>query len=143
LREELVDLARTLNIEKRVTFAGLVRDTAGLLKQSDIFVLSSAYEGMPNCLLEAMAMGLGVISTDCSPSIREIIQDERDGLIVPPSDVEALAYAMDRLLSDDEERARYGRRALEVRERFSLEKIMPMWEEVLEKVCPQAWGARA
>lgn len=138
-REHLQTFAGDLGIADRVRFAGRCHEPATILKEADLFVLSSRYEGFPNALLEAMACQLPVVSTDCSGGgPREIIRNGVDGVLVPPEDVAALADAMDRLIVNADERHRLGRGALEVIERFSLERIMMIWGETLTSACRTA-----
>jgi glycosyltransferase involved in cell wall biosynthesis len=64
-----------------------------------------------------------------------------DGLLIPPEDVNALAKGMDRLMSNPLERQRLGTSAMEVAERFSIEKIMSMWDELVAHACRRGLGA--
>lgn len=131
LRQELIALRDRLGLTNIVNFSGQIKNPFSVIKQANIFVLSSEYEGFPNSLLEAMACGIAVISFDCPSGPRNIIRHGVDGLLVPPLDVEGLANAIDRLLSDDTERRRLAQNALEVRNKYALDKIMEMWNRAI------------
>lgn len=133
-RSELENLRDNLDLTHQVILPGVISNPFPLLKQSKFFVLSSRFEGFGNVLIEAMACGLPVISTDCPSGPREIIRDGVDGILVPNENISALAAAMDHLMSDEQERQRLAAHAPEGVTRFSLEKIVGMWEVLFNEV---------
>ena len=132
-RPSLQKLAIKFGLKSRIRLDTVTKEPEKVLRNSDLFVLSSRYEGFPMVLLEAMACGLPVISFDCPSGPREMIRDGIDGVLVPPDDVEALAKAMDSLMGDQQKRRRLAAHAVEVTERFGLPRVMAMWSEVLGK----------
>ncbi|MEO8494986.1 MAG: glycosyltransferase family 4 protein [Planctomycetota bacterium] len=130
-RELLADQIRELGLEQSVELCGWVESPDRWINQSELFVLSSRYEGFPNALLEAMAAGVPAVSFDCESGPSEIIRHEVDGLLVPDGDVEGLAQAIDRVLSNPQERAAFGQRARDVTTRFSREQYFQQWDAIL------------
>jgi len=133
LLDELKLISIRLGIEKYVYIPGRVKNPFSIFSRCDLFVLSSRYEGFPNALLEAMACGLSVISYDCPSGPGEMIKDNVNGLLVPNKDLDALVDAIRKLINDDKLRVRLGREAIKVQDRFSIEKVMGQWNNLLPK----------
>lgn len=132
LREELMRQAVTLHIESRVKFMGYCHDMPQQIYQSRIFVLTSDYEGMPNALLESMALGLACISTDCPcGGPRTVIRDGENGLLIPVRDEKALEKALRKILGDSEVEERLGVNAHHIGEELSTEKVNTAWEKLI------------
>lgn len=134
-RGNLEGLISRLGLAGRAVLAGITEQPFEVLRQADLFVLSSRYEGFPMVLCEAMACGLPVISTDCPTGPSEIIRDGVDGLLVAANDVQALSGAMEALIVDEYRRQRLAARAPELLKRFSPTRVMGQWEELLKEVC--------
>jgi GalNAc-alpha-(1->4)-GalNAc-alpha-(1->3)-diNAcBac-PP-undecaprenol alpha-1,4-N-acetyl-D-galactosaminyltransferase len=134
LRPKLEDIVENLGLTNQVLLPGITNTPISILKRSELFVLSSRFEGLPTVLFEALACGLPVISTDCPSGPREIIRDGIDGVLIPSEDISALAIAMDRLMCDEGERKRLAESAPEGSSRFNLDVITEKWEALLQEV---------
>ena len=126
---------REYGIEERVVLPGRISYISEKLSEAKIFVLPSDYEGMPNALMEAMAVGIPVISTDCpcgGPKI--LIEDESQGILVPCNNAEALAQALCRLLKDDDLREKMGAAGEKRALMFKPDVIFSHWENYIDDV---------
>ena len=137
LREELTELAKSLNIAQKVEMPG--RSTVLLEKMNSaaMFVLSSDYEGMPNVLLEAMCMGMPAISTDCpSGGPKELIEDGVNGLLIPVGDEAALCEAMEKM-ADPVFAKRMADAAYGIREELTSQEVFVSWYRYLFEEEPE------
>lgn len=132
LEQKLKKRAEELEIGGSVVFEGFQHDILEKIKTYGMYVLSSDYEGISNSLMEAMAMGLPCISTDCPIGGSALcIEDCKNGLLTPVRDVGALQKAMERLAGDEMFAERLGRNAIEVRDTFAEQKIADQWHDYI------------
>jgi glycosyltransferase involved in cell wall biosynthesis len=167
LRKELVELSRSLGIKERVVFENFHKNLVACLKKSTVFVLSSHVEGFPNVLLEALSIGLPVISTDCSSGPRELLAPDTDpfvktqtidyaqfGVLTPPFNSvtinnDSLSYAEKNLsrairilLEKNEMRDHYRQNARARAVMFSEKNIQQKWLELFENPRVQNWDKK-
>lgn len=107
LQEEIASLVGTLGLKERVRFLGYLPDPALALAQTQIFVLSSRSEAFPRSILEAMRAGLPVIATDVG-GVTEAVVNHCNGVVVPPSDTNALQHALQIMIENPSLRQQYG-----------------------------------
>ena len=100
------------------------------IKEAEIFVLSSDFEGMSNALMEAMMMGLPCISTACTGS-DELLKDGVNGLLTPVGDADALAKALSRLADNEKLRGTISKNAQLYSLDFEKEKVIRAWERIM------------
>lgn len=133
LRQELETLISELGLTDRVFLPGLITDVPEAIIGSKLFVLSSDFEGSPNALLEAIALGIPSISTDCPcGGPKEVIVDGENGFLVPVGDVEALASKMLYVLSlPDDKITNISENAKKSADKYRPEKIFSQWEKFL------------
>ncbi|MBR3865710.1 MAG: glycosyltransferase family 4 protein [Clostridia bacterium] len=123
------------NMTESVILFDACDDVLQRIKRASIFVLSSDFEGMPNALMEAMAMGLACVSTDCPcGGPHYLIQDGENGLLVPVADKDALAKAMLRLAESKELREKLGNNSRELRNKLSADAICARWVDYCTEV---------
>ena len=133
-RGELGNLARELGIKQDVAFLGFQKNPFKYLARSDIFVLSSLWEGFPNAIIEAMACGIPVVASSCPGGVDEVIEDGFNGLLVLPADEKALANAILSILDDEKLAERLVKRGRCRVEDFSLSKKIREYERVFELI---------
>ncbi len=121
-REKLEKQIKALNMEDRIRLPGRDLHAFRHVRASEIFVLSSRSEGMPNTLLEAMACGVCAIAVDCPNGPREIVTDGVDGLLIESESVSALEEALCKAMGDASLRAQLSKRAKDI-----LEAHTPAW----------------
>lgn len=125
----------TLDRQDQICLMGRCEDVPDTIKDTSLFVMSSDFEGLPNALMEAMALGLPVVSTDCGGGgARALIEDGVDGLIVPCGDADALADAIRKSLADPDAALQRGKKAGEKAKSFSTEKVVAQWEAYIKQI---------
>lgn len=135
LRQFLESLALELGVSERVLFPGVIPDVAVQIERASLFLLTSYSEGVSNALIEALASGLPVISTDVpSGGTVELITDGENGLIIPTGNQEALVKAMDKLLGDPVYADRLGREAAKIQERLAPQYVNSLWREYFDGI---------
>lgn len=128
-------LVRDNGLADSVELAPFTEDIAAVYDTASIFVFPSRFEGFPNALIEAMAMGKAVIASDLPPACREIITHDTNGLLFDGTSPQELAAALRRLIEDAEARARLSEAASEVQTRYAEPAIFSLWEQCLTEAC--------
>ena len=131
-KEQLEQLVKEKELTDRISLPGTVTNVAEHIYKAQIFALT---EGMPNSLMEAMALGLPVVSTDCpcgGPST--LIEDGVNGLLVPVGDAYALADAFRKILSDPQYAQKLGDNAYKIVEELNPDKVNGEWRKYLSHI---------
>lgn len=134
--KEIIDkLIAENSAEDYIKLMGASDELEKRIPEAEIYVLSSHYEGMPNALIEAMAMGMPVVSTDCPcGGPRTLITHEQDGLLVPVNDEDAMADSICRLIEDPDFAKKLGTNARKISERVNEEAIITQWKKYIDEV---------
>ena len=130
-REALRKLVSDRGLEDKVSLAGFQGNPYQFFSRADVFVLSSGFEGLPMVILEAMACGVPVISTDCRSGPREILQNGSCGLLVPVGDEGALSTEIVRLLGDRTLREKFSKAGKERAKDFSVGDVVTQYGNII------------
>jgi len=133
-RGQLEQQIHKLHLENRVSLMGRHADIPEQIWKSRIYVLTSNFEGMPNALLEAMALGLACIATDCpcgGPGT--VIRDGENGLLIPVGDEQALEEALRKVMDNPALEERLGKNAHKLGEELAPERVNRAWEEFVTR----------
>ena len=130
-KEKLEELSRKLSIRDKTDFFSTVPNPFPYMAKADIFACSSLYEGLSNVILEALALGKPVISTDHKHGADEIIENGKSGILVPARDPQKMADAILRVLEDAELRRNLEEEAKKRSEKFSMDKMISGYEKLL------------
>lgn len=125
-------------IEKRelgdsITLAPASKDLGAEMANASIFVLSSRWEGLPLVLLEAMSVGMGIVSFDCPTGPAEVVKDHMNGLLIRPRKMAVLADGLSEMMSDEDLRRRCAAGAVETAREYSMDVVGPRWETLLKE----------
>lgn len=134
LQEKLAQMIIENKLEKSVFIHPPVANVERVYIESDLFILSSRFEGFVLSLLEAMSCGLPCVSFDCKYGPTQLIENRENGYLVPLGDVEGLAEKIQILINDESLRIEFGKRAKETSENYSVPIIMSHWEELFQQL---------
>lgn len=135
LENDIRENIEQLGLKENVELKGFVKNVHEEIKDSSFFIMTSDYEGMPNALMEAMAIGLPVISTDCpagGPS--KLISNNRNGILVGVGNKDELVKSMIKLANQKEYAEQLGNNAISIRDLYDVEKIVNEWEIYLKNI---------
>lgn len=132
LENELKSLVKDLEIIDKVQFMGFIDNVDEIIRRASMFVLASDYEGISNAMIEALAMGVPTICTDCPVGgARMMIHSGENGILVPVGDESMLFEAMCKVIENPDYAMRLGQKAVKIKEMYSINKIADMWEEII------------
>ncbi len=141
LRSSLEALTKELDLGDRARICGPTDDAWTAMSRAQIFVLTSLYEGFPNAMLEAMALGVPTVAYDCNSGPRDLTDGGRVGVLVPTGNESQLAHAMRELADDPGKRRLLGASGAEfVANNFSEAVVISRWDELFSEVISNRAG---
>lgn len=133
LRESLELIVESLEMKDRVLLPGRTEHVVEELRKSKIFCMSSDYEGMSNAMIEAICVGLPIVTTDVS-GVKELLDNGKNGVIVPCGDVDELSKTFLELMNNERLMEEYSKNSYSKRELFRIDSIVNQWEQLILQV---------
>ena len=134
MKKEIENRIKEKGMIGRIVLAGKSDEVLKKIRGCALFVMSSDYEGFPNALLEAMAVGLPVISTDFFTGVARDLIGRENGIVVPVGDVSKMSEAIVDIMSDKKDMVIMRKRNSLVRKKYDIDKIAPMWTESISLI---------
>lgn len=123
------------NMGGRIRLMGRSNNPWEIMSQADVFIMNSIFEGFPNALLEAMAVGLPCVTSDCRSGPREISDNGKYAILVNTEDGVEMENALRQLMSNKDLRVDLGQRArISINSRYSVDKVVEIWDGIFKKV---------
>lgn len=133
LREQLKSYVSSVSMDKYIHILPPTADVHNKIRDCMMFVSSSDFEGLSNSMIEAMAIGLPCVCTDClGGGAREMIMNEKNGILVPMKDEEALCRGMKKMIESPEFAEQCGKEATKIRYDMAVENIVDQWLKVIK-----------
>ena len=136
-KDELMSYTNKKGLSDVINFCGADRECLRKVYTSTCYVMTSIHEGMPNTLMEAMAVGTPSVSTNCDFGPADLIENNVNGQLVPVGDYKAVAQAINRYIEDEEYASKVAKNAMKIKETNSIEKISKRYYEFFEKIYNQ------
>ena len=133
LRAELEFLVSSFKLQGRVLLPGRTENVIEELRKSKIFCLSSDYEGMSNAMIEAICVGLPIVTTDVS-GVKELVEDGKNGFVVPCGNVDAMRVSFSKLMSDEPLRLTFSINSGSKKELFNIEVVVDQWLSLINLI---------
>lgn len=133
MRTDLEKLIQELELSNSISLPGIVKNIDEVLCKADLFVFPSHFEGFPNALCEAMAVGLPVVATRCSGTV-DIIREGIDGRLANVGDIEHLTQLIQEVIQDPIQRVQLSKGALSIVDRYGESSILDRWESIMHEV---------
>ncbi|WP_421804063.1 glycosyltransferase family 4 protein [Flagellimonas sp.] len=132
--KHLIEKTKRLGLENKVEFLGFRKDVKEIMAKSEIYILTSRYEGLPMVLIEAMSQGMACISYDCVSGPSEIIVDGKTGFLVKDQSKEEMILKLKDLITNDQLRKTMMENAVKSLDRFHLDNVGAKWENLLSSL---------
>ena len=133
-KEQLQSFSKELSIKDKTDFLGAVANPFPYIAKADIFVCSSLYKGLSNVILEALALGKPIISTNHEHGADEIIENHKSGILVPVRDPQKMAGAILKILGDEKLKESLEKEAKKRSENFSIDKMISRYEKLFAEI---------